>query len=203
MGLMYRSVHEPPDLSAVPPELRELVASCLAKEPDRRPSPTRFLDLLDESADPEAATSYPLAPPHPPSAPPPDLPLRAPGRRPCGGGRPGRGADGDGEAFAAADVDSGIVVDSDGVMLTLHGRGLPPDRAETGEDLDRDGVEIDFSWPEIAGLVHRTARRTRLHITVTLHDGSVFESEIKAHRAARAQAWNRDLAAAIARHRQG
>ncbi|MFC8423872.1 serine/threonine-protein kinase [Streptomyces sp. NPDC057236] len=204
MGLMYRSVHEPPDLSAVPPVMRELVASCLAKEPELRPSPTRFLDLLDGAADAETVTSYPLVPPRPPAPPPPHGPRYVPTVVDAAAdARPGRGAaSDDGEAFIAADADSSVVVDADGVLLTLHGRGLPLDQVETDEDLDRDGVEIDFSWPEIAGLVHRTVRRTWLHITVTLHDGSVFESEIKAPRAARAQEWHRDLAGAVARHRQ-
>jgi hypothetical protein len=210
MGLMYRSVHEPPDLSAVPPAMRELVASCLAKEPELRPSPTRFLDLLDGSADAETGpadaetvTSYPLVPPRPPVPPPSYVPPYVPTVVDATADtRPGRGAASDGEAFIAADADSGIVVDADGILLTLHGRGLPLDQVENDEDLDRDGVEIDFSWPEIADLVHRTVRRTWLHITVTLHDGSVFESEIKAPRAARVQEWHRDLAGAVARHRR-
>ncbi|MFI1419509.1 hypothetical protein ACH4VX_16190 [Streptomyces sp. NPDC020731] len=63
-------------------------------------------------------------------------------------------------------MDSGIVVDADGVLLTLHGRGLPLDQVENDEDLDRGGVEIAFSWPEIADI----ARRAWLHITVTGSD---------------------------------
>jgi serine/threonine protein kinase len=47
MGLMYRSVHEPPDLSAVPPGLADLVAACLAKDPAARPTPTELLDRLE------------------------------------------------------------------------------------------------------------------------------------------------------------
>ncbi|MER5310894.1 protein kinase [Streptomyces sp. NPDC002773] len=51
MALMYRAVHEPPDLSALPPGLRPVVAACLAKDPADRPTPR---GLLDEFA-PEAA----------------------------------------------------------------------------------------------------------------------------------------------------
>jgi serine/threonine protein kinase len=46
MGLMYRSVHEPADLSAVPWELRSLVAACLSKDPADRPTPEALLDSL-------------------------------------------------------------------------------------------------------------------------------------------------------------
>ncbi|KAB8172765.1 protein kinase [Streptomyces sp. 3MP-14] len=37
--LLYRVVHEPPELDAVPEALRPLVAACLAKRPDDRPRP--------------------------------------------------------------------------------------------------------------------------------------------------------------------
>lgn len=50
MALMYQTVHEPPDLTALPPSLRALVASCLAKDPAVRPSPSTLLDLLTVSA---------------------------------------------------------------------------------------------------------------------------------------------------------
>ncbi|WP_158718719.1 RodZ domain-containing protein [Streptomyces griseus] len=46
VALMYRSVHEPADLSALPEGLRPVVAACLAKEPAARPTPARLLDLL-------------------------------------------------------------------------------------------------------------------------------------------------------------
>ncbi|WP_329129764.1 serine/threonine-protein kinase [Streptomyces sp. NBC_01476] len=42
----YRVVHEEPDLAAVPPELRPLIADCLAKIPADRPSPADFLARL-------------------------------------------------------------------------------------------------------------------------------------------------------------
>ncbi|MFJ8669289.1 serine/threonine-protein kinase [Streptomyces sp. NPDC093600] len=44
--LMYRAVHEPPDLSAVPEGLRPVVAACLAKDPAQRPTPKGLLDLF-------------------------------------------------------------------------------------------------------------------------------------------------------------
>ncbi|NUS15896.1 MAG: serine/threonine protein kinase, partial [Streptomyces sp.] len=68
---IYRSVHGEPDLSAVPEGLRELVAACLEKAPERRPTTEELLDRLSplpESppappAPGAAPTSYALAPP--------------------------------------------------------------------------------------------------------------------------------------------
>ncbi|MFD4994820.1 serine/threonine protein kinase [Streptomyces buecherae] len=76
MMLMYRAVHEPADLSALPEGVRPLVASCLAKDAAQRPNTERLLDLLvpPTAEEPAAdAPAYPptLASPVAPSAPPP------------------------------------------------------------------------------------------------------------------------------------
>jgi hypothetical protein len=47
---MYRIVQEPPDLDAVPEGLRELVAACLVKEPELRPSLVEVQERLAASA---------------------------------------------------------------------------------------------------------------------------------------------------------
>ncbi|MYW14431.1 protein kinase, partial [Streptomyces sp. SID2955] len=57
MGLMYRSVHEPPDMSAVPAALTDVVAACLAKEPADRPTPGALLDLLTAAGAPGTNTA--------------------------------------------------------------------------------------------------------------------------------------------------
>ncbi|MFF7840471.1 PQQ-binding-like beta-propeller repeat protein [Streptomyces ossamyceticus] len=49
-ALGFRVVYEEPDLSRLPPRLRPLVASCLAKQPDRRPTVATLLDQLAEAA---------------------------------------------------------------------------------------------------------------------------------------------------------
>ncbi|MFD3995180.1 serine/threonine-protein kinase [Streptomyces sp. NPDC058548] len=61
--LLYRAVHEPADLSALPEGIRPVVAACLAKDPAHRPSPRRLLDLLapDTAAKPPTQVS-PAAP---------------------------------------------------------------------------------------------------------------------------------------------
>lgn len=90
MGLMYRSVHEAPDLAAVPEGVRDVVASCLEKEPGRRPTPDALLDLFVPGAPahaptvavpPEPADSIPPRHSQPPAdatPPPPAYPPVAP-----------------------------------------------------------------------------------------------------------------------------
>ncbi|WP_328465786.1 serine/threonine-protein kinase [Streptomyces sp. NBC_00448] len=62
---MFRIVQEPPDLDAVPEGLRALVAACLAKEPDARPSLADVRQLLGEDgtkdADPDGEPWLPGA----------------------------------------------------------------------------------------------------------------------------------------------
>ncbi|MEV5827291.1 serine/threonine-protein kinase [Spirillospora sp. NPDC052242] len=47
---LFNVVHTEPDLGAVPPGLRPVVAACLAKDPGARPSPGRLLELVGEVA---------------------------------------------------------------------------------------------------------------------------------------------------------
>ncbi|MEU4359916.1 serine/threonine-protein kinase [Streptomyces virginiae] len=49
-GVLYRIVHEDPDLSGLPTELRTLVSRCLVKEPAGRASLTEILNLCGAAA---------------------------------------------------------------------------------------------------------------------------------------------------------
>ena len=51
--MLYRIVHNEPDLERLPPGLRELVGACLAKDPARRPALTELATALMGSAPPE------------------------------------------------------------------------------------------------------------------------------------------------------
>ncbi|MFD8701299.1 serine/threonine-protein kinase [Kitasatospora sp. NPDC059648] len=44
-AVLYRVVHEEPDLTAVPADLRELVQRCLAKSPEDRPKPAEIIQV--------------------------------------------------------------------------------------------------------------------------------------------------------------
>ncbi|MCQ4082727.1 protein kinase [Streptomyces sp. RB6PN25] len=52
--MLYRVVHEEPDLSGVPDSLAPLIHACLAKEPEDRPSTSRLAERLAEIAAREA-----------------------------------------------------------------------------------------------------------------------------------------------------
>jgi protein kinase-like protein len=47
-AISYRVAHEEPDLSGLDPQLRDVVAACLAKEPSERPTPAAILELLTD-----------------------------------------------------------------------------------------------------------------------------------------------------------
>ncbi len=46
-SLVYRVVHQEPDLSHVPPALVPLIVPCLVRDPDHRPTPARLLATID------------------------------------------------------------------------------------------------------------------------------------------------------------
>ncbi|MFF2544879.1 serine/threonine-protein kinase, partial [Kitasatospora sp. NPDC058063] len=57
--MLYRVVHEEPDLSAVPPQLAPLIRACLAKEPAERPGAAALHERLSELAARGAAAGNP------------------------------------------------------------------------------------------------------------------------------------------------
>jgi hypothetical protein len=57
----YRVVHEEPDLSGVNPQIRDVLAACLAKEPSERPTPAQILELLADPDPPSRWLPPPLA----------------------------------------------------------------------------------------------------------------------------------------------
>jgi serine/threonine protein kinase len=70
--MLYRVVHEEPDLRAVPQSLTLLIASCLAKDPEDRPSTVQLHERLTEihareSRGLDSALGYPVSTPDRPT----------------------------------------------------------------------------------------------------------------------------------------
>jgi hypothetical protein len=111
-ALIYRLVHNPPELARVPAETRALIEHCLAKDPGRRPSPR---DLLAGLGGADLAPGWlPVSPardisPRGPATPVPSPAMAAP---PTFGG--GAGAAGTGSFMA-----SGVRPGGPGDPLTL------------------------------------------------------------------------------------
>ncbi|UZI27770.1 protein kinase domain-containing protein [Streptomyces sp. VB1] len=112
-GVLFRTVHEEPDLAGVPPELLPLIAACLSKDPAARPSASRIGDDLEAAGGGNRGRSgkspgpVPLRPPDPRAA---WAPRAAPGGTP-GVARDGASGGGarDGASGAAPNGAAGVV----------------------------------------------------------------------------------------------
>lgn len=200
MGLMYRSVHEAPDLGSVPEALRGLVGRCLAKKPTERPTPAQLLDALagaGERAASVVSTPVPTPTPTPAQAQAPTLvpaptptPAQAPAPTPTPTPTPTPVPlpvhaqptvfvppppvvpPGPAPVFEAADKTSGIVVDANGVVLVIS------------------DAEAEFSWAEIGSVRYGSTRGGRgLSVILTLYDGSTYTCVLDGRRATRVNEW--------------
>ncbi|MEV0576336.1 serine/threonine-protein kinase [Streptomyces sp. NPDC050392] len=177
MGLMYRSVHEAPDLAAVPEGVRPVVAACLEKEPGRRPTPERLLDLFVPGG--PAYTPTVAVPPLPSYAPFDAAPLhRAPTQStPAGHAGPGSSQAGSGSdpVFIAVAPDSSLLIDAVGVEL-----GTP-------------AGDLQFTWAEISAVEYASDGPKHLRVVVRLHNGTTHPCLLAARKRARLQEWLEDL----------
>ncbi|MEU6669558.1 serine/threonine-protein kinase [Streptomyces sp. NPDC046727] len=227
MGLMYRSVHEPPDLSAVPEGLREVVEECLAKEPSARPTPTALLDrLTGPAAEPTGPTApryqptlattpqTPAAPPQTPATPPqalatppqaftapppPATPPQMPAHAPAQPATPPHLPAQPAATPPPAPYGFGppIPYGTPEAVLADAASGVVVNA--TGVLLEVSGATADFGWNEIAR-VERTWRGNRLTVIVRLWDGGVYSCELNARRQARLRAWVAQLDPVLARY---
>jgi serine/threonine protein kinase len=170
IGLMYRSVHEPPDLTAVPDGLRPVVASCLAKGPGQRPTPEGLLDLFA----PDTTTYSPtvVLPPAPAYPPFDAVPLHQAPARPAPENEPPDDSD---LSFVAVATESSLLIDASGVAL------------------DSAAGEAQFTWAEISAVEYAAEGPKHLGVAVRLHDGTIHRCLLTARRRARLQEWLKDL----------
>ncbi|WP_369146215.1 serine/threonine-protein kinase [Streptomyces sp. R44] len=208
MGLMYRSVHEAPDLGAVPQALRDLVGRCLAKDPAERPTPDAIMDeLAGTSYEPAATPSAPPAVPDPRVTPGPVDAVPAPVTPVDAVPPPTPGL----QDAVPAPVPAPAPVP---VPHPAYRHVPPPPLApplpapqftaadrNSGVDVDGTGVflnffgeEADFLWSEIGAVRYERIRRDRvLRVSVTLYDGTVYDCEVDGRKAARVDDWIRLL----------
>lgn len=59
-AVLYRAVHEPPDLTGLPPELRALAAACLDKDPANRPTLDEIVRLCDTTGTEDVRQARPV-----------------------------------------------------------------------------------------------------------------------------------------------
>ncbi|MFJ3592097.1 serine/threonine-protein kinase [Streptomyces sp. NPDC090231] len=172
MGMMYRSVHEQPDLTAVPDGLRPVVASCLAKSPDQRPTLGHLLDLIAPATARYSPTvAIPPPPSHAPSIPVPVYQAPAGYGYGYGGGAPPV----DDPVFLAVAPDSALMVDGMGVTIDFRYRSL------------------QFGWEEIRTVQYAPEGPKHLRVVVHLHDGTAHPCLLAARRRSRLKAWLIDL----------
>ncbi|MFI6554729.1 protein kinase domain-containing protein [Streptomyces griseus] len=61
-GALFRTIHEEPDLTGVPPGLAPLIAACLAKDPPARPTASRVREALESGGEADPARPGPPDP---------------------------------------------------------------------------------------------------------------------------------------------
>ncbi|MFI6638845.1 serine/threonine-protein kinase [Streptomyces sp. NPDC050504] len=222
MGLMYRSVHEPPDLAAVPEALRPVLASCLAKEPAQRPSPEHLLDLFAPDTAQEAApysptvvapappapTPYESVPPSAPapheSAPPPPVPAPAPPAPyapvpapPAAVPPPPSYAPSNAvppHQAPTRPVPWGDAAADNDVSFMAIGIEASLLIDTTGVVFDGEGLgDQAFAWSEISTVEYSVEGPKHLGVTVRTHDGTLHRCLFTARRRARLREWLQDL----------
>ncbi|MFG3406236.1 serine/threonine-protein kinase [Streptomyces sp. NPDC048142] len=194
MGMMYRSVHEPPDLAAVPEGLRPVLAACLAKEPGRRPTPAGLLDLFVPHApaqSPAAAYAPTVAVVPPPPAHAPSnafLPYQAPPHAFLPYQHPTGPAQAGGAPADAGLADLTFVAVGPGSSLLVD---------ETGVTLGPANAEVHYTWAEIGTVTYWAAGPKHLQVVVYLRHGPAYPCLLAARKRAHLQEWLEDLPSAL------
>jgi serine/threonine protein kinase len=176
--LMYRSVHQEPDLTAVSPSLRPVVEACLAKDPARRPTTEQLLDAFGTGSAQApvytpTALSVPAVPSPPAYAPTVTAPVTPSAQQ---------GPE-EAEEFLAMDHRNAVVADAQGISLGVNGRPL------------------DFPWPLVREVTRaETGRGWGLTVTVLLTNGAKHSCRVVTDDEDELDALIEDLDSVVARH---
>ncbi|WP_271208572.1 serine/threonine-protein kinase [Streptomyces poonensis] len=166
MALMYRSVHEEADVTALPAGLRDAVAACLAKAPADRPTPGKLLDLLTGSAPPAGPVGYS------PTLRVPQEPASASAGRASALSRLRDSAEARARLRAHADTSGTVTLGDARNVVVVDANGVT---LRTGE------VEAHFSWAEIALVKSSVPGLGRsLHVTVRLYGEEEYSVSLRA-----------------------
>ncbi|WP_405937334.1 protein kinase [Streptomyces sp. NBC_00726] len=221
MGMMYRSVHEAPDLGAVPAGVRDVVAACLAKEPGERPAPEALLDLFapggpayvptmpvparqpgrPADATPAQHPLQPAPPAYPPNSPSPYPPVAAspygpspytPSPYPPAAAIPNN-------PYAQGPAAGGAWRQAPAEPVTDIGFvGVGTDSSlvidALGIEFQADnGLELQFGWAEIGRIEYAVRGPKLLVVTVRLRAGAVHTWTLAARNRSRLRHWTQDL----------
>lgn len=199
VALMHRSVRHEADLTAVPAGLRPMVAACMEKAPDRRPSTEQLLDCFSPqgpagtpgghaptayappSTEQRTGTEAPQAPapvpPAPPAAPIPVPPPATPAPTPPGTAAPTPAMPPYAPTvaapyteFLAMDRKNAVVADADGISLGNNGRVAAFPWA---------GIDTTWCTRGPKGLV----------VAVALPDGSIHSCEVGTRNPVELEGW--------------
>ncbi|MER8042228.1 bifunctional serine/threonine-protein kinase/ABC transporter substrate-binding protein [Streptomyces sp. NPDC094032] len=179
-ALLYRTVHDEPDLDGVPEDLLPLLTACLAKDPADRPTAAEVAARLTEDAPGSAADWLPapvvttIAERSAAMLALPDIDPTAPGTDPQPPAKPGR------RAFLALGAGAAVLAAGGGAYALWNSRGDAKPPAPQRRDTWAIGVLADLSGPaqEIGRAQERGARLAVERFNAA-HQGKPFTLELK------------------------
>ncbi|SFF52904.1 Serine/threonine protein kinase [Actinacidiphila alni] len=199
VALMYRSVHHDADVSAVPEAIRPMVAACLAKEAERRPSTDQLLDWFGDAGEEEAEAApaeeeAPAVPPPPSYAPAVPWPVVPPSPAlasaypaypayPNAQGPAVPAPPDEEQDFLAMDRKNAVLADDYGISLGLNGR------------------TTEFPWPLVDIAECDVAPgESVFRVAVVLTDGTVHTGRVSSRNPAELTWWAHTFNAIVRRH---
>ncbi|MGW7304627.1 bifunctional serine/threonine-protein kinase/ABC transporter substrate-binding protein [Streptomyces sp. NPDC054835] len=183
-ALLYRTVHDEPDLDGVPDPLLDLVRQCLAKEPAARPTAEQVADRLTEDTPGDAADWLPapvvttIAVRSAAMLALPDIDPTAPGTDPAAPAASSR------RGFLALGAGAAVLAAGGGAFALWNSRRDGADDAKAPAPKARNtwsiGVLADLSGPaQEIGRAQERGARLAVERFNAVHEGKPFTLELK------------------------